>query len=221
MNNLPILSHINILDSLTSLGIKKKPIMSVRSADSVYESLLTEEQKGQLKYAPRNEVVRLEGDDNLWFRSKGKDWATAFVLLPGDMILLTAEYVTGADIVSIVPCAGVPETGESMAEAAVREVREESGVVLESVHPLSIGGLPVSARRLTTRVHPFIGFPKLDSEGKPVFAPLAPDEDEDILPFLMSLPDYWEFLSENYDNALVARDCAYAALRYLGRIRLL
>ena len=107
-----------------------------------------------------------------------------------------------------------------MAECAKRETEEESGVVLESVTPLSIDGLSVSSRKSTERVFPFIGFPKLDSSRKVIFKDIKHDENEDLLPFLMPLKDYWEFLNNHkYDNSVAGRDCAYAALRFLGKLK--
>ena len=218
---LPVLRLENLDVELSKLGAFKRKILSTTSVEKFDKDSISERQRGQLRFIPKSEVVLLEGSDNLWFRSVGSNWATTFVMLPGDLVLLTAEYVAGADIVVIAHCAGVSAKGESMADCAKRETEEESGIVLEKVVPLSKGGLPVSSRKSTERVFPFIGVPMIDSEGKTVSIPTRHDECEDIHPFLMSLQDYWTFLNDSrYNNSVVARDCAYSALRYLGKLSL-
>jgi len=220
ITDIPIIPLRNLEEGLRGLGIKREKISSVESLSDLNPALLSERQRGQLKYAPKTEVLKFEGNEDLWFRSNAKDWATTFVLLPGDLVLLISEYAAGADIVVVASCAGVPDPNESFADCAKREVEEESGVILERVVPLSQTGLPISLRKSTERVYPFVGIP-LIKDGQVVCKPSKDDPDEKIKPFLMTLQDYWEFISsERFNNSVTGRDCAYAALRYLGRIGL-
>lgn len=218
---LPILRKFHLLDQLAALGITNRRITRVAKFAEVREdSGLSEKQREQFRFAPSPEVVFLEGSEDLWFRSRGSNWATVFVLLPDDLVLLTAEYVTGAEIIIIAHCAGQPEKGETMEQCVIREAREESGIILGSAHSLSSAGLPVSARKSTERVFPFVGYPALHADGRVMFEGPKPDENERIVPFVMPLRDYWDFIGTSYGNTVAGRDCAYAALRHLGKLRL-
>ncbi len=216
---LPILRLSDLKAELAQHGIVKKQVESVQLLSELDQASLNEKQRAQLRFAPRTEVVRMKNDSDLWFRSRGTNWVSVFVLLPGDLVLLTAEYMTGTDMINISPCARVAEKNEPLSTCALREVREESGIVLERVRHLSAGGLPVSARKSTEIVFPYLGYPKIDEDGKVVQVERKLDENEDLLAFLMPLADYWEFLSTPwYDNAVVGCSTGYAALRHLGKL---
>lgn len=218
---LPIISLKELPDALTKLGIVNKKAASVMDFDQLDGSSLSQKQLSQFKFAPKIEAVILEGSDDIWFRLKGNLWSSVFVLLPGDLVLLIAEYVVGADMIKIASCAGGANKGESMADCAIREALEETGIVLESVIPLSKAGLPISTRQSQEKMFPFLGIPKLDESGKPIFKEICRDDGEDMAAFLMPLADYWEFLdSEHYDNAAAPRELFYAAMRQLGRLAL-
>jgi len=215
--SLPVIGLDGLEEGLQALGVVKRKITRVDSLASVQSDTgLSEEQRKQFAYAPKVEVAFVEGSEDLWFRTRGGNWAATFVMLPHDHVLLTAEYVTGADIVLIGHCAGMPQKGETMEQCAIRETEEESGVVLSCVAPLSAGGLPVSARKSSERVFPYVGFPRYVA-GELVIVPPRPDKNEAIKAFQMPLDDYWRFLdADRFANGVVHRDCAYAGLRRLG-----
>lgn len=217
---LPILKVQNLPAELSRLGIVKRRIVSSLPLEDLDKNQLSQAQQNELRFAPKNEVVLLENDEHVWFRTRTKNWACTFVLLPGELVPLTAEYKHGADLIVVTPPAGVPQESESMAGCAKREFEEETGIVLDRVVSLSgAAGLPVSGRKSTERVFPFVGFPKFNS-GNLVLINQQLDATEDLKLFLMALPEYWKYIGDGYDNEAGSRDCTYAALRYLGKIKL-
>ena len=219
---LPVLHTTVCEEALAELGITKKRATSCISLKDLDSGNLSEDQRGQLRFAPTAEVVRLEGSNDLWFRMNAKNWATVFTILPGNLVVLTAEYKHGADIISVVSPSGVPKKGESMADCGKREFEEETGIVLAGVLPLSTSeGLALSSRKSTERVFPFVGYPATDSGGTLIIGNQKLDKNENLKVFLMPLIEYWSWISSShYDNEAATRDAAYAALRELGYFQL-
>lgn len=221
-----------LYEQLEMLGVRKQRIVSSRPLSELKPETLTNAQRDQLRFAPQNEVLSLEGNEDLWFRTRAKDWACTFTLLPGDLVVLIAEYKHGADTVTVVPPAGVPRKGESMADCAKREYEEETGIALAKVVPLcGPGGLALSGRKSTEHVFPFVGYPRIKARWDEGFdhsgptyqlicAPQRLDAKEKLTAFLMPLRAYWNFIGNAYDNEAGVRDAAYAALRELGFLSL-
>lgn len=156
----------NIFDVLAELGIKpwqhSEPVVSL---DEYMRRDLDEAQLGELRFAPKAEVVSLtdhHGKPFRGFRSVGKDWATTFTLLPGNLVPIVGEYKHGANEVVLVPPSGVPHkedqtTPNAMMTCAQREWEEETGLKLASIEPLSAKPLVISGRQSTLRYYPFLG----------------------------------------------------------------
>lgn len=214
-----ILTADNLYDQIAQLGITKKQILYSVDFKQLDMDKLSDDQRAQLRFAPVNEVVFLEGSEDLWFRTRARDWACTFVVLPGDFIPLIAEFKHGANIISITPPAGVPRRDEAMATCAKREFEEETGILLDRVEPVSgTRGFPLSGRKLTETAFPFVGFPQFTSNGSLVMQERRLDATENLLTFLMPFAEYWNFLGEQYENECGSYATAYAALRKLGRL---
>ncbi|MDP3727752.1 MAG: hypothetical protein Q8R35_03915 [bacterium] len=183
---------------------------------------LTPAQRAEIeRFAPMTEVVFHEdpnGRPFTGFRDVFRDWATTFVLLPEDLLLLTAEFKHGAGVV-IVPPSGVPTKSEMelppherMAACAKREFEEESGFKLERVIPLIVTpGAPVNARQMTQRFWPFLGVPT----DPIVQGPKKLDDIEYLKGFLIRLTEWMKFLDRGELHDECAGTLTLLALRRL------
>lgn len=215
----PILTAYDLYGQIAQLGIVKRQILYATDFGKLDLDKLSDAQRGQLRFAPVNEVLMLEGSDDLWFRTRARDWACTLVVLPGDFVPLIAEWKHGADIISITPPAGIPRREESMAVCAKREFEEETGILLDRVEPVSGSrGYPLSGRKLTETCFPFVGYPLLTADGSLVLRERRLDATENLLTFLMPLAEYYQFLGEQYENECGSFAAAYAALRKLDRL---
>lgn len=184
---------------------------------------LTPEQQAELRFAPKAEVVFLENphSGNLFtgFRSLGKNWATTFALLPGNLVPVTAEYKHGVNKIVLVPPSGVPSKADagSMEACARREFTEETGLQLKSIKPLANGEpLAVSGRQNAQVYYPFLG--EVDTE-----APIGPsklDQNEHLKLVLVPLQDWLELIERGEAVEDCSASVTYLALRKLGLLAL-
>jgi 8-oxo-dGTP pyrophosphatase MutT (NUDIX family) len=216
----PIVTATNVYEVLQTLGIQQKLVTNIQPLETLNPEELLPNQRKQLAYAPKIEVVTLDGGSDLWCRTRAKNWACTFILLRApeeSYVLLTGEFKHGFEQVSLTPPAGIPEKGESMADCALRETQQETGVQLTSVTPLSSpNGLGLSGRKSTERFFPFLGTPAYGPNDEPIITSMHLDSNEQLQPVLMPLAEYWIFLANSYDNEAGGRDTGYAALRELG-----
>jgi 8-oxo-dGTP pyrophosphatase MutT (NUDIX family) len=191
--------------------------------------ILTEEEKVDLRFAPKDEVVFLEqpnGKPFTGFRNVGKNWATVFAVLPGDLIPIVGEFKHGAEVISLVPPSGVLSKAEMeissvlerMMACGKREFQEETGMKLKRVTPLSSEhGLPVSTRQSTQRCYPLLG--EIELPVRP--GPSKLDQTEHLKMVLIPLGEWMVLLN----SGKVYEDCAvsttYLALGKLGRLNAL
>ncbi len=177
---------------------------------------LTEAEKSDLRFAPKAEVVFLEqpnGKPYTGFRSLGKNWATVFALLPGNLLPIVIEWKHGVEEITIVPPSGVPNKSdwgnaeneiEAMANCARREFEEETGIKLGRVELLGSyeKGVAASSRQTTQRYFPFMGHdPDVSCIGKSKF-----DETEYIELVLTPLDEWLKMISQG----LVFDQCAHS-----------
>lgn len=216
--NFPVVSAKNIFGVVNQLGInawkKKEQTMSL---SDYLERDLSEDQKADLRFAPQSEVLFLvtpKGVPFTAFRSIGRDWVTVFVLLPGDLVPLIAEWKHGAEVISIVQPSGVPDKGETMDFCAKREFQEEAGIELTSLIPLSKEGIPVSSRQSTQRCYPYLGFPKTPIEPKPSRL----DDNENLAVILMPLKELILFISSGSVTEECTISTTFLALAKLQKI---
>jgi len=221
---IPIVDADMVYDYLASIGIVPWPELEQPTDLTEYlKGPLTDEQKNELRFAPKAEVVihrDPKGGAYRAFRTVTKNWATTFCLLPGDLVVLVAEWKHGANIISLVPPSGVPNKRDDgdMAICAKREFEEETGIPLVGVESLSSHkGLPIATRNLTTRYFPFLGKTLEEIH----LGPSSLDEKETLQLLLMPLNEWLKLI----EAGKVLEECAvsvtYLALRRLGRLQLI
>lgn len=66
------------------------------------------------------------------------DWCNVVALTPNDELVMVWQYRFGTDAMSLEIPGGVIDPGESPEAAAVRELREETGYVADSLEPLVV-----------------------------------------------------------------------------------
>ncbi|OGM92354.1 hypothetical protein A2755_01135 [Candidatus Wolfebacteria bacterium RIFCSPHIGHO2_01_FULL_48_22] len=216
---LPIIKYEDLEQSLSELGILRKKIRIRKKPEEIDKTVLDPNIQEQFKYAPQIEVIQYESDPNLWFVSRQTNWVRVCVPLPDNYVLLTAEFLAGINDIMIGFCGGCIDEGETPESCAIREVREESGLILATVVPLASKGLPISGRKSSELVFPFWGIPSLNTSGEIQRVNPTPDREEGIKPFLMSFTDYWKFIENpTMLHSTASRDCAYATFRKIGKI---
>lgn len=220
---IPILTADTVYPYVESVGIKPWPVLERPIDLAMYvASHLTDSQRSELRFAPKAEVVTLQdpkGNPYRGFRTVMKDWSTTFCLLPGDLVVLVAEWKHGANVISLVPPSGVPSKKDngSMENCAKREFEEETGIALKDVSALcGPDGLPIASRGLTTRFFPFLGRTFEDI----TVGPSSLDEKEALQLLLMPLNEWLKLI----ESGRVFEECAvsitYLALRRLGHLTL-
>lgn len=220
----PIATADNIFSLLSDLGIRQvehsRPVMDF---EEYMASDLTEKQRSDaVRFGPKREVViqtDKHGEPFHGFRTVGKNWATVFTLLPGDLVPIVGEYKHGADEVTLVPPSGVlhkvdTESPDPMAACGRREWEEETGLKLDSVTPLTGYPLMISGRQSTVRYYPFLGQVTLPIvKGKSKL-----DDTENLKMVLVPLQEWLKLI----DNSRGIEDCAvsttFLALRRLGKM---
>jgi 8-oxo-dGTP pyrophosphatase MutT (NUDIX family) len=216
----PVVDSTNVFEVLAELGIKPWPHTEpVISLSDYMERDLDDEQRAELRFAPVPEVVSLtdqSGKPFRGFRSKGKDWATVFALLPGDLLPIVGEYKHGADEVLLVPPSGVPSKAElaidnPMLACAKREWEEETGLTLKTIEPLSDSPLIIAGRQSTLRYFPFLG-----SAAEPIVKGESKlDKTEHLKMVLIPLGEWLKVIA----NGKGVEDCA-ASITLLAMMRL-
>ncbi len=221
---LPIVNANNIFPVLADMGIRRwnKTADALPLSEYVKGDLTPAQRVEADRFAPKPEVMCLEqpnGTPFTGFRTIGKDWATTFVMFPGDLVAVVGEYKHGCDAVTLVPPSGVLSKADAgqMALCAMRETSEELGLKLRSVISLSKGtGLPMSGRQSTLRYHPFLG----DLPEDIVIGPSTLDKTEHLKMVLVPLVEWMDLIDRGLTNEMCAGDVTYRALRGLGRLSL-
>lgn len=217
-HGLPLADADNIFDIFKSLGIVNWKMSENPIPVSEYlKQELSLEEKKNLKYLLKVEVATFTNPKgNLFrgFRSVGHDGAVVFTLLPGNLVVVCAEFMHGCEEVMLDLPGGMMEPGEDASVRAKKEFEEESGIILQEIIPLgSIGTTPV-ARQLNSRNYSFMGI-----ETDPVIIKKQNLDDSEYLGVALVCLDDWLKLidRERVDGKSVIT--TFKALRKLGLIK--
>ena len=215
---LPLADADNIFDIFKSLGIVKwKMLESPISVSAYLKQELSLEEKRNLKYLLKVEVATFVNPvDKIFrgFRYIGYNGAVIFTLLPGNLVVVCAEFMHGCEEIVLDLPGGMIEPGENPSVRAKKEFEEESGIMLKEVIPLgSIGTRPI-ARRLNSRNYSFIGI-----ETDPVIVEKQNlDENEYLRVVLVHLDDWLKLIDrERVDGKSIIT--TFKALRKLGLVK--
>ena len=234
----PVVTAANCFDTVRSLGIKAWPKKKEKVLIVEWLKTATPGQVADYnRFAPKSFAVQYEnpynGDNFDAFRVEFKPYSLVFALIDG-YVAVTAEWKHGNDKITFVPVCGVqgkaeahlPTLAEQMMAVAFREFKEETGIELESLTPLSSSnGMYYSVRNSETRCFPYLGIVKLPIEK----GPTKFDDTEQLVMVLFPLEEWLnllennELFDQNPDYGL--EDCSkaatYAALRHMGRLQLI
>jgi hypothetical protein len=225
----PLVSAESVYDVLRELGVRPweetRPPLSIQEYLAGAAGPLSPDQLVELKFSPRVEVSFLKDPKDRterYFRHVGRNWATTFVLLPGDLVVIVGEWKQGSRDITLVPPSGIPNnddmrTTDPYGRCARREFFRETGIELAEVISLSNGnGIPVSTRQSTQRCFPYLGIPK-----KPIERKLGKLDETDFLKGLViPLADWLRLLETGQVFELTSSSITYLALRKLGRLQL-
>lgn len=106
------------------------------------------------------------------------DWVAAVAITDEDRFVLVRQHRYGIDAVTLEPAGGIIDPGEAPAEAAVRELREETGYAGEAVE--SLGVVHPNPAMQDNRCWFFL------VRGARLVGDLACDENESVEPVTMS-----------------------------------
>ena len=136
------------------------------------------------------------------------DWVQVVAFDTEDRILLVRQYRHGAGIISTEIPVGVMEQGESAAEAAARELLEETGCAAEKLEALAV--MSPNPARYSNRIHSFIATHTQKIQQQQL------DETEEIEFEFLSIPEVLDLIySGSFPQALQV-GTLFLALRKRG-----
>ena len=143
-----------------------------------------------------------------YYVQESADWVQVVAFDTEDRILLTRQYRHGAGIVSTeIPC-GVMEQGESAAQAAARELLEETGCAAENLEALAV--MSPNPARYSNRIHSFIA-----THTRPIQQQQL-DETEEIDFEFLSIPAVLELIDSGSFAQALQVGTLFLALRKRG-----
>jgi 8-oxo-dGTP pyrophosphatase MutT (NUDIX family) len=78
------------------------------------------------------------GDDHFFYTIGAGDWVNVVPVTPDDQIVMVRQYRHGCEEITLEIPGGMVDAGESPAEAAARELLEETGYRAREVSPLGV-----------------------------------------------------------------------------------
>lgn len=114
-------------------------------------SRVFEVERRRNREAPVPGEPRKEGD---FFVIRAPDWVNVVALTPDDQLLVIEQWRHGVERSTLEIPGGMVDPGETPAEAAARELREETGYAAESILP--IGFVEPNPAIQDNRCHTFV-----------------------------------------------------------------
>ena len=140
------------------------------------------------------------------------DWVQIVAFDRRDRILITRQYRHGAAVISAeFPC-GVVEPGEAPAEAARRELLEETGCTSQDLWPLS--SLSPNPARYSNKIHAFIAIDTQQVQAQNL------DKTEEIEFGFLTLPEVLSLIDQGAFPQALHLANLFLALRRLGLLSL-
>ena len=220
----PVVNCENIFEVLEELGIRPWPTIDgpMKLSQYVRRELTKKEIREVSRFAPDTEVEIFrdpEGEPFVGFRAtwRNGNGCLVFTLLPGDLIPVAAEFRHGAKIIGLIFPGGVKEDSDpSLASCAKREFEAETGIILQDVVPLDLGGTPLSARGIELGSCSFLGIlPK-----QIVVKRQNLDRKEFLKIVLVPLQEWMKLIEAGQVKEAASIVTTYLALRKLGRLSL-
>jgi|SoiMethySBSTD1v2_1073268.scaffolds.fasta_scaffold1712416_2 8-oxo-dGTP pyrophosphatase MutT (NUDIX family) len=94
------------------------------------------------------------GGEHDFYTIDASDWVNIVALTPDDCVVMVRQYRHGADRVTLETPGGMVDPGETPAQAAARELLEETGYASDEVVPL--GGVNPNPALFSNRLHGFL-----------------------------------------------------------------
>ncbi len=229
----PILRPDEVFPWLTKQGVGPREIsVGPKSIESYIANGLTPKQEKAMHFAPTGMAMEFADDPgNPFFYTLGKPWSNVFIPIPlgegrWEYVVLVGEYKhgqhqnTAGGVMVTLPGGGWEKgdsdqlTPESFADKAKYEVREETGLNLARLVPLSKHPHAVSGRNNSEVCMSFIGFAKTPI----VPGPLQHEKTEIMRPFLMKITDWLEMISRGDGIQNACADTTLLALNYMNKI---
>lgn len=220
----PIVTAHSIWQVLERAGVKRWPRIEqdpIPLNDYMCRDL-SEAQRSELRFAPKSEVILFQdprGKPYASFRTKGKCGTSVFVLLPGDFVVIGAEFKGGLNAISLLPPGGQLELGDDIATRGKMEFEAETGIKLERVISLVPAGAGPNFRQMDLLDYPCLGIPKIPL----TIIPLQQEGTEFVTTVLIPLVEWLKLIENAHSESVELNSIAvtYLALRKLGRLFLL
>ena len=136
------------------------------------------------------------GQPHSFFRIDSSDWANIVPITPEGNVVLVRQYRHGADRVTLETPGGLVDSGETPAEAAAREMLEETGYRASEI--MSLGAVNPNPAIFGNRLHAFVARESVQ------VAEIQPGETEETVVDVVTREQLRRFVRDGtVDHALV------------------
>lgn len=136
------------------------------------------------------------------------EWVNVFALTQDDQVVMVKQYRHGIKEISIEIPGGVVDEGESIEEAAKRELMEETGYEFESFEYM--GKICANPSTTNNFMHMYL------AKGGRKVGEQELDHSEEIEVVLMSIDEVKQLLKENKVHQSLHTNCIFYALNKIG-----